>query len=238
MKIAIVEDDVYAAKSLAEYIKRYGKENEVDFVVLHFSTAEKFLEKFRIGEYSIIFLDIDLPGISGMDVAESLREIDRLVPLIFVTKMSQYAQRGYSVNALEFILKPIGYPEFSIKMKKAVTVARSVERRDFMIPLSNGFCRISTDKLIYVEVAGHRLRYVLTDGVKETRGSLTDVEKRLKHSGFLRCNSCYLVNARFIDSVRGNDLIIAGYELTISKPKRKAFMDGLARIYSGNGNEL
>lgn len=236
MKIAIVEDDVYAAKSLAEYIKRYGKENDLTFAVLHFTTAEKFLEKFRIGEYSMIFLDIDLPGISGMDVAESLREIDKQVPLIFVTKMAQYAQRGYSVSALDFILKPIGYPEFSIKMQKAIKVARSLERRDLLIPLSNGFCRISTDKLLYVEVEGHRLRYVLTDDVKETRGSLTEVEKRLKDNGFLRCNSCYLVNARFIDSVRGNDLTIAGYTLTISKPKRKAFMDGLAKIFGGNGD--
>lgn len=235
MNIAMVEDDLKSAEVLRGYLQQYGKDNAVSFNIFHFASAEEFLKKYRKSVFSIIFLDIDLPGISGMDVAGSVREFDDCVPIIFVTKMAQYAQKGYSVNALDFILKPINYPDFSVKMKKAVNVARTYEERDVFVPVNSGFCRISTDKLIYVEVMGHQLKYRLTDGEIEGRGSLTDVEKKLKDFGFLRCNSCYLVNVRFIDAVRGNEVSIAGYTLKISHPKRKPFMQELMRIYTGNG---
>lgn len=235
MNVAIVEDDIRSADILREYILKYGKENSVSLEVFHFASAEEFLKKYRKAVFSVIFLDIDLPGISGMDVAGDIREADNCVPILFVTKMAQYAQKGYSVNALDFLLKPINYADFSVKMKKAINVALAYEGRDVLVTVNSGFCRISTDKLVYVEVMGHQLKYRLTDGEIEARGSLTDAEAKLGKFGFLRCNSCYLVNARFIDSIRGNDVYIAGYTLKISHPRRKAFMQELMRIYTGEG---
>lgn len=235
MNIAVIEDDKKSAEVLQKYLCKYSEENGVGFDVCLFSSAEEFLKKYRKAIYSIIFLDIDLPGISGMDVANYVRSVDDCVPILFVTKMAQYAQQGYSVNALDFLLKPINYHEFSIKMKKAVNVARTFFDHAVLLPVNSGFCRVSTDKIIYVEVMGHQLIYKLTDGEIMARGSLTEVESRLEKFGFLRCNSCYLVNTRFIDSVQGNEVIVAGYTLKISHPKRRSFLRELMRIYTGGG---
>ena len=147
--------------------------------------------------------------------------------------MVQYAQKGYEVNALDFLVKPIAYADFRLKMQRAVNVAKTNEVKTLLVPMDSGFYRINSDKIIFVEVMGHNLVYRLSDGVAEARGTLNSVQEKLAGHGFLRCNSCYLVNVRYIDSVQGYDLHIGGYKLKISHPRRKEFMKQLMEIYSG-----
>ena len=92
-------------------------------------------------------------------------------------------------------------------------------------------------KIVFVEVEGHRLKYQLVDGVVEARGSLSDVQEKLAGHGFLRCNSCYVVNVKYIEFVKGYDLHINGYKLKISHPRRKEFMRQLMDIYAGSFRE-
>lgn len=236
INIAVVEDDDNAAETVKKYFERYGQSVNTLFNVTRFCDAETFLDKYRVAVYSIVLMDIDLPGISGLDAARRLRDKDDSVTLLFVTKMAQYAQKGYEVSALDFMIKPVRYADFCIKIKKAVAVARTRESRAALVQITNGFTRLSTDKIIFVEVMGHTIKYKLTDGEIETRGTLTSVEKMLEGKGFLRCNSCYIVNTKFIDSVRGYDLDIAGYTLKISHPRRKEFVKALMELYmGGNG---
>lgn len=170
-----------------------------------------------------------------MDAARQLRKMDTQVVLIFVTKMAQYAQKGYEVEALDFILKPVKYSEFCLKLKKAINVARQNENRTVIVPTNSGFSCISSDKLIFVEVMGHQLKYYLVDGFIEARGSLSVAEKNLKKFGFLRCNSCYLVNPKFVNSVKSNDVNVGGYMLKISHPRRKSFVKEIMNYLGGGG---
>ncbi len=235
MNIAIIEDNDREAAVLSDYLNRYGSEKNLKLSVTRFKSAETFLKEYRKATYSIIFMDIDLPGINGMDAARELRRTDDVVTLIFVTKMAQYAYKGYEYSALDFLVKPIKYSDFCLKLKRAVDVAQTNEVREVFVPLNNGFCRITSDKIIYVEVMGHQLNYQLTDGNIQCRGSLTEVEDKLKGLGFLRCNSCYLINAKFVNSVRGNDIDVAGHILKISHTRRKAFISSLMEIIGGGG---
>ena len=180
-------------------------------------------------------MDIELPGMNGLNAAKVLRATDKTVPLMFFTRMAQYAQKGYEVDALDFLIKPLNYADFSLKLKKALNVARSVEARTVIVPVYGGYTCLSTDRIIFVEVMGHQLKYQLVDGTVETRGSLSTAEKQLKDNGFFRCNSCYLVNARFIDAIRGYDLDVAGYNLKISHPRRKQFVKELMDYFGGRG---
>lgn len=238
MNIALVEDDAQEAEIMIKYIKRFGDENSFAFDVTRFRNAEDFLHAYKHSYYSIAFMDIDLPGIGGIDAARSLRSRDDCITIVFVTKMAQYAQKGYEVNALDFIVKPIGYSEFKLKMRKAVNVASSREIKSVLVPVNSGFCRISVDKLVYVEVMGHKLKYQLVDEEIEARGTLGEVEKKLEGCGFLRCNSCYLVNSRYVNKVRGNEVEVGGHVLKISHPKRKAFVEALMEIFTGGGYDF
>lgn len=202
---------------------------------MHFDTAEKFLEAYRPSVFSMVFMDIELDGINGVEAARRLRAIDKNVTLMFFTRMAQYAQKGYEVDALDFLIKPLNYADFSLKMKKALNVARSAEARSIIVSAYGGYTCLSVNKIIFVEVMGHQLKYQLVDGTVEARGSLSTAEKQLKSYGFFRCNSCYMVNVRFIDSIRGYDLEIAGYKLKISHPRRKQFVKDVMQFYGGGG---
>ena len=236
MNIALVEDDIVEADIIINYIKRYCREKEVKLDITHFKTAEDFLRAYKQSYFSIVFMDIELPGIGGLDAARSLRQKDDCITIIFVTKMAQYARNGYEVAALDFIVKPVTYADFSLKLKKAVNVARSKEVKSVLVPVNSGFYRVSTDKLIYVEIMGHRIKYQLTDMEIEARGTLSEAEKKLEGCGFLKCNSCYLVNSRYVNKVDGNEVDVGGYKLKISHPKRRAFLEAFMNILTGGGD--
>ena len=233
MNIALVEDNTLEADVLLKFLKRYAADKDVKLDVTHYKNAEDFLKSYKHSYFSIVFMDIDLPGIGGIDAARSIRRKDDCITIIFVTKMAKYAQKGYEVNALDFLVKPVSYADFSLKLRKAINVARSKEVHSVLVPVGNGFCRISTDKLVYIEVMGHKIKYQLVDEEIEARGTLSEVEKKLDGCGFLRCNSCYLVNSRYVNKVTGNEVDVGGHMLKISHPKRRAFIESLMNILTG-----
>ena len=178
-------------------------------------------------------MDIDLPGISGMATAEKLRLVDRAVTLIFVTNLARYAAKGYSVEAMDFLLKPVPYPSFAATLQRALMRCRHNRHPDLLINIPDGLYRISTDRVKYIEVINHTLVYHTTEGVIQASGNLKDIEGRLPASQFIRCNRCYLVNLAFVRAVRGHRLVLDMDELQISRPKRAAVLEALNNDLGG-----
>ena len=234
--VAIVEDEDNAAELLSSFIKRYLEENNQELNVVRFPNAEEFLRDYK-AVYAVVFMDIQMPGINGMDAAVQLRKYDKTVSLIFITNLVQYAQKGYEVEAVSFLVKPVKYYDFVLKFKKAIDLYIMNEERSFTIVLPGGLCRISTDRLMYVEVLKHRLYYHTIDDVIEMTGVLSTVEKELSSYGFLRCNKCYLVNPKFVVKVKGQEVQVGDKVLHISRPKRATFLAELADWYAGIGRE-
>lgn len=232
--IAIVEDEDTAAELLIGYIDKYSAESGQQFNVVRFKDAVEFLTDYKPG-YAVVFTDIQMPRMNGMDSAIELRKLDKAVSIVFITNMIQYAQKGYEVDAVSFLVKPVSYFDFSMKFRKALDIYVMNEDRSITLNLPSGLCRISTDKLMYVEVIKHRLYYHLTDEVIEFTGVLSKVEEELSEYGFLRCNNCYLVNPKFVVNVKGNIVQVGNTELQISRPRRAAFMTELANWYAGFG---
>ncbi len=159
----------------------------------------------------------------GLRVAKQLRDKDNQVIIIFITNMAQMAIRGYEVQALDFIVKPVNYYSFAMKIKNAVHI----------IPMQNGMRRISTDDLYYAEIRGHYLYYHTVDGVFRQKTSLKELEDKLAGLSFKRCNHCYLVNLKYVDCVNKDDLQINGEWLKISRPKKREFLQSLANYMGG-----
>lgn len=230
--IAIVEDEDEAAGVLGGFIEKFSVETGQQFNVERFHDAVEFLSVYK-AKYAVVFMDIQMPHRDGMSAAVELRKIDKTVSIIFITNLIQYAQKGYEVDAVAYTLKPVQYYDFALKFRKALDIYVLNEKQDFTLNTAEGPCRISTDKLIYVETVRHRLYYHMVDGVIERTGVLSQVEEELKQFGFLRCNSCYLVNPRFIISVKGGYVQLGTEMLAISRPRKKAFMAELANWYAG-----
>lgn len=230
--IAIVEDEDDAAEVLCRYIEKFSEETGQKFNVDRFSDAVQFLDGY-VAKYAVVLMDIQMPHRDGMSAAVELRKTDKTVSIIFITNLIQYAQKGYEVDAVAYTLKPVQYYDFALKFRKALDIYILNEKQDLTLSTAEGPCRISTDKLMYVEIVRHRLYYHMVDAVIEMTGVLSKVEEELKKFGFLRCNQCYLVNPRFIVSIKGSSIILGTESLSISRPRRKTFMTELANWYAG-----
>lgn len=236
LKVAIVEDNKAAMEKLQGYLERYAQENEEKFDIAAFGDALAFLDNYRC-IYDMVFMDIELPFINGMEAAKRLREIDSQVVLIFVTNMAQFAVKGYEVDALDYLVKPVHYGDFQLKLHRAVSRLKEAQEA-ILIQRQSGILKLRVQEIGYIEVRGHTLIFHTDMGEINGSGTLNELENKLKGKGFLRCNKCYLVNQKYIAAVQGYTLVMAqGEELQISRLRKKTFMNELAETM-GNENIL
>ena len=229
--IAIVEDSREEAETLLAYFARYGTEKGVAFKTAHFTSGEEFLSKYR-PVYDLVFMDIGLPKLNGMEAAARLRELDRAVTLIFVTNMAQFAVKGYEVDAFDFVVKPVSYANFALKLQRALNKLERRRDTEVLITLSDSIFRIPASRIKYVEISGHKMVYHTTEGELSAYGNLKEAEAALGGQ-FVRCNNCYLVNLNYVQAVRGYTALVDGDELQISRPRRKVFVQAINDFLGG-----
>lgn len=231
-KIAVVEDNDAMRAQLCGFIAQYAQESGHQLDVTAFSDGAQLVEPYRLG-FDIIFLDIEMPKLGGMPTAERIRRQDPDVVLVFVTNMAQYAIRGYEVNALDFVLKPVSYYQFSTKLERALQRIQRRRGGQVALQVSGGVQLLDTDDILYLETRDRLLHYHTATDTWSVRGSLLKAEKDLAAYHFARCNQCYLVNLRHVRGVQ-DDLVQVGEErLEISRRQRTAFLAALAAYVGG-----
>ena len=136
LQIAIVEDDDQEAKVLNDCLNKYAQEHKSVFSIQRFSDGAAFLSAEK-AVFDLVFMDVEMPFMDGLKTAEKLREKDSQTVLVFVTKLFQYAVNGYEYNAADYIIKPIRFASFSLKMEK-------IEKK----------CQRDTEKYIQLKYSG------------------------------------------------------------------------------------
>jgi DNA-binding LytR/AlgR family response regulator len=233
-----VEDDDSAAETLEDCIERYGREFGMEFSVVRFASAVEFLKKER--SCDLVFMDIDLPGISGMEAAELMRAYDKTTPLIFVTNLAQYAVMGYQVNALDFIVKPVSYYSFSMRMDKAVRAMERGGHKRLTVATRDGISVLEYWEILYIETVKHDLVYHVVGAPKDeeplhVRGSLTKLEEQLGQSSFLRISSSCIVNMDHIRSMKNGEIVLStGERLYASRARRRPCIEAFADYLGGS----
>ena len=207
-RIAIVEDEAAVREQLAGYVQRYTRQYGTQFEVTMFTDGVEILEDYR-PVYDIIFLDVEMQHLDGMETARRIRELDSDVLLIFITNMAQYAIKRYAVGALDYVLKSV--------------------------PVDGGMRRLDDATIYYIESEGHRVHFYTEDGDFSAPGALKALEEKQAGRLFARCNSGYLVNLAQVSGVQQNTVQVGPHELQISRPKRRAFLAALADYIGGEG---
>lgn len=226
VRIALVEDDVNYRQELTQYLDRFARESGSHFSVSTFSDGAEITEGYTAG-YDIILMDIAMSFMDGMTAAETIRQVDDEVVIIFITNLSQYAMKGYSVNALDYILKPISYYAFSQRLQRVLERLKRREKRYISIPFKGGMRKLEVSQIAYVEVQDHDLTYHTAGEALTVKGTLSEAEALLGTETFFRCNKCYLVNLDHVDGVDNNSILIGSEHIQVSRAKKKALMDAL-----------
>ena len=230
--IAIVEDEVDFSTQLRSFLEQYQKEENTRFKVSAFSCGEEILQDYQ-PVYDVILLDIEMPGINGMDAAAKIRESDQDVVLMFITNIASYAIRGYEVGALDFVMKPITYYAFSMRFTRALKRVRARLGQEVLLTLSDGVKKLEVQQIYYVEVQNRILHYHTDEGEYCMRGTMQSVERILAPHPFVKCNHWYNVNLKHVSEVRQNTVIVGGHELEISRRNRTPFLKALADYVGG-----
>lgn len=234
LNIVIVEDESEAKQRLESCLERYAKEYEVAFSITWYPNGFDFLEGWH-QDADIVFMDVDMPGMNGIETARRMREADENVVLIFVTNLAQYAIEGYSVDALDYVLKPVDYFALKLKIKKAMRYVASGTERVVPVVSEGQTYYLKSSDILYVEVEKHNLTYHTINGSFTCVDSLKNAEEMLRDMNFYRCNYCYLVNLRHVASVGSTEIRVGKDTLQISRNRRKAFLEKLSEYYSKGG---
>lgn len=227
LRCLVVDDEAIAIEGLIAYIEK------LDFLEVKAtcSSAIEAAEILRKEEIDLMFLDINMPHLSGLDFLESLEK----APLtVLTTAYSEYALEGYRLNVVDYLLKPIGFQRF---FQAAVRAQEMFSSRILMranedngqtgmyIRQGDAFKRIEWKDILYVEGMQNYVKLHFREEVLVIHQTMTSLENLLPGNLFFRIHRSYLINVAYIESVSGNRLFINGSELPVAAPKMKDLLD-------------
>lgn len=233
-KIAVVEDDPKEAAQLCRYLNDWSETSGVTFDIGVYPDAWSF-ESARSAEHDVIFLDILMPGMNGLELAGRIRKSDDSVRIIFITSMVKLVDRGYEFSADDYIIKPIRYARLKRTMDRVVRKLEKRSEKEILLRSQGRMVKLGVSQIYYVKVEAHHLLYYTDAGVIDVYGPMSDAERALSPYGFVRCNSCLLVNLKYVSAVEGRTITVGGHKLECSQRKYGSFMHELA-VYLGGGD--
>lgn len=223
LRCLIVDDELIAVKDIISNIEK------LNFLTVEdtYSSAIEAADILKKGKIDLMFLDINMPNLSELDFLESL---DKTPLTILSTAYSEYALDGYSLNVIDYLLKPIAFQRFFQAAQKAQEIFQTQillqnmeeSNPNMFIRQGDSFQKINWEDILYIEGMQNYLKLHLKDNkTRIIHQTMISLEELLPKDSFYRIHKSYLVNIYKIDSVSGGRLFINGEELPISKPRKE-----------------
>ena len=233
LKIAVVEDQQEVRDELCRFIRKYAAENSLQVEAVPIEDGAVIAAHYE-PSWDIIFMDVEMPGLDGFGAAEKIRAVDGDAVLVFVTNMAQYAIKGYEVDALDYVLKPVNYYQFCTKLSRAIQRVQRRRGGQVVLQLAGGGIQLlDTADIYYLETHSRMLYYHTAKGEFAVRASLQSAEKQLAEYHFVRCNQCYLVNLAYVKGIESDFALVKDGRLEISRRQRTAFLTAVASYMGG-----
>lgn len=172
--------------------------------------------------------------LDGLSAARIIREKDSAVVVIFITNMAQFAVKGYEVDALSYLVKPVFYFAFCQEVTRAIKRLERNLDEHVLLNIGGELMRIDLADVTHIEsVKHHLLIHTLTERI-QTTGTLKDMASRLESYGFVRSNSFLLINLRHVVGFRNQmSILTGGVELPVSRSRKKPFLEELTQYFGG-----
>lgn len=220
MKIAVCDDEEEFNKRTVKLIRSMLKKTE-DYKITICASGEELLETYRREPFDIIFLDIEMEGMNGMDTARQLREKDENVIIVFLTSYEEFALEGYEVNAYRYLIK--NQPEYVYKKQfKSIFQEYFQKHKYFVISDRNNIARIYLKDICFFEVLNKKIIVHTMTNTYEYTGKLSEVESQLADdASFIRSHKSYIINIAQVDTIGNTDITMKNTENVRMSRKRK-----------------
>lgn len=246
LNIAIVEDESVHAELLERYLDSWAKKNHIACKLCKFLSAEGFLFEWTENHiWDAVFLDIQMPGIDGVELAKRIRAEDQKVAIVFATGITDYLQEGYEVAALHYLVKPLDEQKVGMCMNRIMKGKMSQGRECAVVTSGERdgercTLRLLPEDILYIEAFLHYTEVHVKEGIYRTKEGIGVWQKRLSgeqlpfgQTMFVVCHRSYLVNLLYVTRIENTELVLdSGDRLPLSRRNQRAVNEAFIRFYS------
>jgi len=221
--IAVCDDMPVECANIARQIETILKQSDTDFVIKKFFGAQELIQSRE--SFDIVFLDIKMPEISGMELAKEMRKQGRLSLIIFITSASEYVFDAFDVEAFQYLLKPIQTDKLKNVLEKATKRIQIDDNTDFLIISANRqIQKVFLKDILYIESIGRIAIIHCNGGTLEAYEQIGVLEDKLSDKSFFRCHKCFLVNLNYVDAFNKTEVQLEnGEKIMLAKRRYEDF---------------
>lgn len=239
MKIAICDDERMYRYEIGRIIEQYMEEKGIVFQIKLFESGIEMLEDEEdISSYGIVFLDVNMREMDGIQIAEQIRNYSEDLYIVFVTSYIDYSIQGYRVNAIRYILKEqpqrlaASIKESLDAILKKIAVKRNAKSINFKF--REGEKKISLSRIMYIESNIHDVKFIIKESTVCTYtmyGKLSIVEKEIEGEEFCRVHQSIVLNMGYIKKFIKDEIIMEnGYIIHIPRTRLKMVKEAYTRF--------
>lgn len=229
-RIAVCDDDGTARETICSLCHAILTEDETAHEITAFSSADELKRTLsrESNPFDLLILDIQMEGMTGMELAYSLRDADNNVSIIFVTACDDYLPEGYAVQPVHFLLKPIDRE--ILKKALRTDLKRNHSPKNVVLHIGGKTVNLPVADIQYIESANHELVVHQHGKTYSFYFSLNELEKQLPAGRYARCHKSYLVNLQYVLEIERNRVTLAdGEELPVGRVYYQSFQSAFIR---------
>ncbi|TYA59295.1 LytR/AlgR family response regulator transcription factor [Formosa maritima] len=227
----IVDDEAIAREIIATHLSKISNIH----IVASCSNAMEAFNEISNNDIDLVFLDINMPEISGIAFAKS---INKNIKIIFTTAYRDYAVEGFELQAVDYLLKPISFERLLKAVNTYFEVYSDSKNKDSLEIESNHFMfvrsdrrmiKIDFDTIIYIESFSDYIKIHLANETIVTRETISAIEAKLPNKQFIRIHRSFIIALAYISSFTNEHIVIHGQALTISRSYKKEVLELLEK---------
>lgn len=235
MKVAVCEDEMFWRVQLESMIRRWAEERKIALDLRNFPDGESFWFAYlEERDWDMVFLDIEMRRVNGMQLAEKIRREDEDMVIVFTTGYAEYMSRGYDVGAMQYLLKPVEEGRLTACLDRVAKRQQEQERKLGFITTDQIRISLPPSKIWYVEADGHHCSLYTKQQRYALKMSMTSVLEVLQgEAEFVRCHRSYLVNLRHVRQIRREEITMDDESrLPVSRSAYTKVSEAFMRFYS------
>lgn len=201
MNCIIVDDEFPAREELKYFIQNFSNIN----IEKEFTNGKDALKYIENNKTDIAFLDINMPGITGMEFAKICEKENKIMKIIFITAYKEFAVDAFEIHAFDYLLKPYSKERIISALERIENDMDSLENKEIekiSVMQDNKIYVIDINTIYYVEAAGHYVRVFTADKEYISKNKITEIEYIIKNKSFYKCHRSYIVNMEKVKEIK------------------------------------